>query len=241
MEAVIFDLDGVLLDSEPFWLIAVRQGLLGVGIDPTPDEYRLTQGMRVDRLVAYWHERYPWEKPTVEVVTAQILDIVLGLIRREGKALPGAQRAVELFAGLGLPLALASSSPMVVIDAALGKLGLSDRFSVIYSAEAEPYGKPHPGVYLSTAARLGVPPQKCLAIEDTVVGLLAAKAAQMACLCVPEADLLGDPRLGIADRVLPSLAVVDAEQAARLVAGDFEADAALSRERPADADHPSLE
>lgn len=223
IEAVIFDLDGVLIDSEPLWLVAVRQGLLGVGIDPTPDEYRLTQGMRVDRLVAFWHERHPWAEPPVEAVTARMLDTVLELIQREGKPLPGALRAVETFGGLGLPLALASSSPMTVIDAALEALGLADRFSVVYSAEAERYGKPHPGVYLSTAARLGVAPQKCLAIEDTIIGLLAAKAAQMPCLCVPEADLLGDPRLGIADRVLPTLEALDAAAAARLAAGDFSA------------------
>lgn len=99
---------------------------------------------------------------------------------------------------------------MVLLNAALEGLGLVGRFSHVISAEFEPYGKPHPGVYLSAAAALGIAPERCLALEDSVNGTLAAKAAKMVCIAVPEAHNLEDPRYAIADVKLASLAEVPA-------------------------------
>jgi len=86
----------------------------------------------------------------------------------------------------------------------LAALDLGEAFEVVHSAEDEPYGKPHPGIYLTAAERLGVDPVACVAIEDSVAGVVAAKAARMAAVAVPEDR--GDPRFGIADAVLDSLA-----------------------------------
>ena len=106
-------------------------------------------------------------------------------------------------------VALASSSAYRLIGAVTERLGLAGEFEVAYSAEEEEYGKPHPGVYLTTARRLGVAPTQCLAIEDSFNGVLAAKAARMRCVAIPEPAQRRDPRFGIADLVLDSLAGVD--------------------------------
>ena len=109
-----------------------------------------------------------------------------------------------------LKVALASSSAYRVIRAVVERLGLADAFDLIYSAEEEEYGKPHPGVYLTTAHRLGVAPTRCLAVEDSLNGVLAAKAARMKCVAIPEAEARHDPRFAIADTVLDSLNGFDA-------------------------------
>ena len=94
------------------------------------------------------------------------------------------------------------------IDAVLRRLRIADRFAVVRSAETEPWGKPHPAIFLTTAAALAVPPTACLVFEDSLPGLIAAKAARMACVCVPESCPDHDPRFVLADACLPSLEAV---------------------------------
>ncbi len=122
---------------------------------------------------------------------------------------PGAEHAIDLCAGRGLPLAVASSSEYRLIDAALLHFGLRGRFAVIHSAEEEQYGKPHPAVFLTAAARLGAVPKECLVWEDAPAGVLAAKAASMACIAVPEMGEGHHPAFGLADLVVQSLLDVD--------------------------------
>lgn len=105
----------------------------------------------------------------------------------------------------GLRLALASSSSTFLIETTLRALGLQQVFEVVESAELEPLGKPHPGVYLNTARRLAVDPVRCLAIEDSLNGVIAAKAARMTTVAIPEAHAQADPRFRVADHQLASL------------------------------------
>jgi sugar-phosphatase len=102
-------------------------------------------------------------------------------------------------AKLNVKLAIASSSDLVLIESVVDRLQIHDYFEELVSAQFEPYGKPHPGVYLTTAQKLSVEPAKCLVIEDSMRGILAAKAAEMLCLAVPDPSLRGDTRLSIAD------------------------------------------
>ncbi len=102
-------------------------------------------------------------------------------------------------------MALASASYFKLINATLNKLELRDQFNVIHSAEIEPYGKPHPGIFLTTAKNLGVDPEFCLVFEDSLNGVIAAKAARMKCVCVPDPAFRNDTRFSIADIILNSL------------------------------------
>lgn len=201
--AVIFDLDGLLIDSEPHWRAAEIEVFARAGLALTDAQCAETTGLRVDEVIRLrragfsgWHTLT--EADAVEAVLARVVE----RIGAQGEAKPGAAAAVARVAASGARVALASSSPLRVIRAALGRLGLTDAFAVVHSAEGEPYGKPHPGVYLAAAARLGVDPTACVAVEDSLHGLVAAKAARMRCVVVPERP---DARFALADAVIPSL------------------------------------
>jgi beta-phosphoglucomutase-like phosphatase (HAD superfamily) len=204
-EAVIFDMDGVLLDSEPYWQDAEIEVFGRLGLHLTREECRRTMGMRVDQVVALRHAQYPWDGPSLGEVEEAIVGRVIELVRERGEPLGGVLRALEFFQERRLRLALASSSSYALIQAVLDRLGIGDRFEVVHSAEEEPCGKPHPGVYLTTAAKLGVDPGRCVAIEDSLAGVGAAKAAGMRCLVVPDRSVAGEAGFQEADLVLGSL------------------------------------
>jgi sugar-phosphatase len=207
-EAAVFDMDGLLVDSEVLWHEAELEILVPLGAPIDAEATRATKGLFVDEVVSYWHGRAPWRSPSVQDVVEEILDRVGALVESKGRLLPGALRALELTGQLG-PRALASSTPKTLIARTLGHFGLGDAFEVIHSAEDEPYGKPHPAVFLTAAQRLGADPRGCVVFEDSEAGVLAAKAARMTCVAVPAAEDRGRPGFGIADVVLASLQDLD--------------------------------
>ena len=210
--AVIFDMDGLLIDSEPLWVRAEIEVFGAVGLELSEDDCARTKGLRVDDVVAYWQASSPkgfGGVPRAEV-ESRLIARVATLIAAEGRALAGASSALALARARG-PVALASSSPLPVIEAALDRLGMSGSFDVVLSAWSEPYGKPHPGLFLSTAARLGAPAAECLVLEDSLNGVLAAKSARMACVAVPFDHPDHDPRFVIADRIIGSLEALSSE------------------------------
>jgi sugar-phosphatase len=216
--ASVFDMDGLLIDSERLWQVAEVEilGALGVPIDP--HACRETKGMFVNEVTAYWHGRFPWRGPSTDQVAVQVVDRVCELVLERGVLLPGVHDAIALCRRHGLELAIASSSEYRLIDLVLSHFGLADEFAAVHSAEDEPFGKPHPGVYLGAAAKLGADPTRCLAWEDAGLGVLAAKAARMVCVAVPEASERSRPAFAIADAVLGSLAEADEPLYDRLVA-----------------------
>lgn len=208
IEALVFDMDGVLLDSEPIWRAVEREVFARLGIEVTEEDLMRTMGVRIADVVAGWYRRHPWEGPSHEEVAEEIVERVADTILREGRLNHGAVEAIDYFRRLGLRPALASSSPMRLIRAVLSMGGLEDRFDVVLTAEEDARGKPDPAVYLRAAERLGVPPERCLAIEDSLAGIRAAKAAGMVCIAVPELPA-EEARGAGADLVLGSLEEVD--------------------------------
>jgi sugar-phosphatase len=215
-DAFIFDLDGLLIDSEPLWQEAEITVFATVGVALTRDMCRQTMGLRVDAAIAHWYARFPWEGPTPEQVKQAVLAEVRRLIVARGCILPGVRQALDLTRASGARLALASSSPLALIETAIQQLGIAPYFDVVHSAEFEAFGKPHPAVYLSAARLLGVDPHRCVALEDSINGVIAAKAAGMRCIAVPERSALEDRRFGVADLVLASLEHLDAATLAGL-------------------------
>jgi sugar-phosphatase len=205
VRAVIFDMDGLLIDSEPLWRLAEVEVFNPLGV-PLTDELALTtMGLRTDEVVEHWFARYSWRGPSLKEVEARVDARVIELVRERGAPLPGAREVVSLLRERGYPLAIASSSTSELIAAVVHQLGLASSFQVLQSAEHEPYGKPHPGVYIAAANALGVAPAECLAFEDSANGVIAAKAARMRCIAVPEPPVRHDRRFCIADAVLDSL------------------------------------
>ena len=205
VSTVIFDLDGIIIDSEPLWHDSEIEAFNNAGVPLTKAHCIETQGIRIDEVVQYWFTKYPWGEPTKEKMAEIIVDgLILRIIER-GELIDGVLKALDHIQTLPLRLALASSSSYRIIDTVIDKFKLRDRFELIYSAQEEEYGKPHPGVYITAANKLGVLPESCLAIEDSVNGVVSAKAAKMKCIAVPEKSARNDRRFGIADVVLKSL------------------------------------
>jgi sugar-phosphatase len=218
LEAVIFDMDGVLIDSEPLWQDVEIEVLGALGVPITRELCRQTMGFRVEEAMAFWFERHPWEGPSVHEVAERVVDGVIAAVGRRGTAMPGVHALMDLLVAADVRLAIASSSYYRVIDAVITRLDLADRFEVVHSAEDEERGKPDPAVYLTAAAKLGVPPAHCLAIEDSPNGVVAAKAAGMRCIAVPDPGTEHDPRISGADLVLASLEDLDASRWQTVVA-----------------------
>jgi beta-phosphoglucomutase-like phosphatase (HAD superfamily) len=204
LRASLFDMDGLLLDSEILWHKAEVEIFGTLGVSLAPDIGRSTKGMFVNEVVDYWYAQFPWGGPSPDDVVEQLLRRVGDLVETEGCLLPGARWALDL-AGERGPVAIASSTPLALIVRCLEHFELLDRFVSIHSAELEPYGKPHPGVFLSAAGALGVAPSECLVVEDSAAGVLAAKAARMCVAAVPTFDDRFKPEFALADLVLTSL------------------------------------
>ena len=205
IKAVIFDMDGLLVDSEPFWRRSHVKALSKVGVYITENDVREVAGLRPQDAVKHWYSIHPWNKASLEEVTSFVISNVINMIKQDCKPLNGVQHTIDLFFSQGVPLAIASSSPMEIINVVVNELGLREKIKVIHSAENEFYGKPHPGIYITTANILGVAPENCLVFEDAPNGVLAAKAAKMKCIAVPDAPIRGDKRFCIADAILDSL------------------------------------
>ena len=206
IKAVIFDMDGVVIDSEPFWQEAQKEVFKKVDVEITDAMCRQTMGLRIDEVVAHWHRRFPWKGSSLKEIEDQVIQGVIDRVGDRGELLAGVHTAIRFFRNKGLRIALASSSAFRLIHAVLGQFGIHDEFEVIHSAENETHGKPHPAIYLSTAKLLDVEPTACLAIEDSFNGLIAAKAARMRTICIPEKSAWDQTKFDIAEVKLKSLA-----------------------------------
>ncbi len=207
IQGLIFDMDGLLVDSEPFWRQAQIEIFSALGVQITEADTIRTTGLRIDLLVNYYAEQQPWDthKHPISQVTEQMVARVAGLINTNKPILPGVIALLEQAKAQQLPMAVASSSPMRLIQSTLNDLGLSDYFEHLLSAETLAHGKPHPEVYLNAAIALGLDPTHCLAFEDSFNGLLAAKSARMKTVVVPESHAQKEGHWIIADKQCQSL------------------------------------
>ena len=210
LRAVILDMDGLLIDTEPVWRVAQAEVFAGLGVQLTEQELLDSTGQPTEDLIPLWRQRAPaGDRGLSDArVADQITDRIIAHVKAEGEPMPGVTDAIALFRRHGLALAIASSSPRRLIDAVCDRLGLRD-IDVRCSGAEEAHGKPAPDVYLTAARRLGRLAAECLAIEDSPNGVLAAKSAGMRCVAVPDPLLSADPRFDTADLVLDSLTAFD--------------------------------
>ncbi len=210
IEAVVFDLDGVLLDSEQLWDAAREQLAKEQGGRWHDRAQRDMMGMSSREWSRYMHETIGLPEPPDEI-NREVVERLAAGYRERLPAIEGAREAVERLAARW-PLGLASSSNRELIDLALELLGVSDLFKATVSSEEVARGKPAPDVYLAAARRLGVDPARAAAIEDSQNGILAAKAAGMRVIAIPNRHFPpGEEALREADVVLGSLAELTAE------------------------------
>ncbi len=214
---VIFDLDGVLVDSEIWWDEARRDWAAEHDRRWTEDDRRAVMGANGREWARTMRERLDVDVP-LDRIEAEVVARVVERYRREGPPrIEGAVEAVERVAAT-YPTAVASSAHRDVIEAALSALGVRDRFAVVVSSDEVERGKPAPDVYLEAARRLGLPPAACLVVEDSFNGVRAAKAAGMSVVLVPNTTIPPAPGTAeLADLVVPSLRELDPD--ARVLAG----------------------
>ena len=186
IKAVIFDMDGVLIDSEYLWRKAMILGFKEYGMTITEDECRKTMGMRFTEVAAQWIGHF---KKT-GLTPAQLEDTVVShlekLILSEGKFIESIPEILDFCKTKNLKTGLATSSSNRLMHTVLNKLELQDRLDSTVSAEFMKYGKPHPEVFLACAEQLQTSPEECLVIEDSLNGVIAAKAARMQVIAIPD-------------------------------------------------------
>ena len=197
-------MDGLIINSEPLWRKAEIKIFRNIGLDFTEDMCRQTMGMRIDEVVKYWHKVYQWDLSNKEIEN-NIVEELISLVLTEGSALPGIIETIENLKRNNFKLAIASSSNMRIIETVIHKLNLEKDFDIIHSAEFEKFGKPHPDVFLTTAKKLAISPEKCLVFEDSKHGMDAAIAAQMKVIIIPENPDIIEDWYNLANKKLNSM------------------------------------
>jgi len=198
-------MDGVLINSEPLWQRTEKAIFAEMGIDLTPDLLQQTRGLRTEEMVKHWRSRFPLDSMEPGELKKRYDDRMVEVMHTEVELMDGAEETIRFFHKKGLPVALASCSTNAHIDVVLDRFGLRDYFDLVVSAAEKMQGKPHPEVYLRTASMLNTDPSFCLAIEDSFFGLIAAKAARMKVVALPDPSEFDEPRYGAADLKIRSL------------------------------------
>ena len=211
VKAIIFDLDGLIIDSEPLWTVAEIEVFGKYGINLTEDNCRETVGMRVDEVVEFRSVKHPNANLNLNDIKTTILPIMEKLVDDRGEAMAGVYDILNFFKSINIPMAIASGSSFSLINRVLQKLEITDFFTVIQSTENLKEGKPHPEVFLKTAEKLNVSPWECLVFEDSVFGVISAKAAKMKVVAVPEIENINNKGYCIADVNINSLEEFNSE------------------------------
>jgi HAD superfamily hydrolase (TIGR01509 family) len=204
IRACVFDMDGVLIDTEPVWRRVEREVFARVGVELTDDQLRETWGKRIEEVVDHWYQVRSWDGVRPRAVQREIIREMVQHVREHGAPMPGAVEAITTAREAGLSIAIASSSSSELIDAVVERLGITQLIDGVCTADDEVLGKPDPGVYRSAARLVGADPADCIAVEDSPAGVRSALAAGMVCVAVRSHGPLSDD-VGAADVVLDSL------------------------------------
>ncbi|HEV7380810.1 MAG TPA: hexitol phosphatase HxpB [Dyadobacter sp.] len=205
IKAAIFDMDGLLIDSEPIWADAAREVMQKVNFNLTHALKLQTTGLSIKLFLEFCYKIQPWNTPTFEELEREILEHAHKNILANAVAMPGAIDLIKKLKAQGSRLAVASASHMELIEGVLKRLEIIEYFEVWHSGELEEFTKPHPAVYLTTAAKLGLKPEECITFEDSHAGLRSAHAAGMVTISVPAMEVYDHPKFDLAHYKIPSL------------------------------------
>jgi mannitol-1-/sugar-/sorbitol-6-/2-deoxyglucose-6-phosphatase len=205
IKAVIYDMDGILIDSEPLWQLAQIETFVELGFKFTHEMCEQTVGWRVDEVISYWTQKFGYTLHSNEFIVGVLLDKLKLKIAENGKAMQGVYESLEFFKSKQLPMAVATSSPITIMQQVIETLNIQKYFKHLCSAQYESHGKPHPAVFLNASTLLQIEPIHCLVLEDSLNGVIAAKSARMKCVAIPEPHNKLNPKFCIADKQLESL------------------------------------
>lgn len=202
-------MDGLLIDSEPLWQEAGKETLERFDVVLTDDQYQSSTGLRTPEWIDHWFTHFNIDKKHAPEAITTIESTAIAKIKGKGEALPGVDYIMQFFKEKNLMLAVASSSPMELINVVVDKLKIRPYLSNTTSAEKLPFGKPHPQVFIDCAQSLKVAANQCLVFEDSFNGMIAAKAAKMKCVVIPHESVYDGGQWGASDLKIESLHAFD--------------------------------
>jgi mannitol-1-/sugar-/sorbitol-6-/2-deoxyglucose-6-phosphatase len=205
LNTVIFDMDGLLIDSEPLWEEAGKEMLQRFNVQLTAEQYHSSTGLGTSSWIEHWFSHFNIDQSHAAAAATGIVANAIEKIQAKALPMPGIEHALSFFKRSNFKIGLASSSPMQLINVVVNKLGIDHFFTAKASAENLPFSKPHPQVFLNCAELLRSSPVDCICFEDSFNGMIAAKAARMKCVVVPAYQHQQDPRWAAADLKLSSL------------------------------------
>ncbi len=205
LNSVIFDMDGLLIDSEPLWNEAADEVFQFYGVQLTQQQYATTTGLRTKEFVQWWFTQFNLNKEDQSQAEKHIIQKVIQKVKTKGVVLPGVDYIFDFFKKKNFNIGLATSSPSELIEVVVDICGIRKSLQAICSAEFLDFGKPHPQVYLNCAEALHVLPTECICFEDSFNGAVSAKSARMKCVVVPHYNELKNEKWGVADLKLTSL------------------------------------
>ncbi|MBC8953047.1 hexitol phosphatase HxpB [Xenorhabdus sp. PB62.4] len=185
MKAVIFDMDGVLIDSEPLWKKSGMLILNHYGVPITYDEMLSMAGIPVSGMIDRACRLYNKNDLNKSKIEKEFFHKGVELILTEKPLMDGVVECLELLVKRNIKIGIASASPLSFLLKIVEQCGIDNYFDYISSAENMPYNKPHPMVYLNAAEKLNVLPTECIGIEDSKTGMISVKAASMKCIVIP--------------------------------------------------------
>ncbi|WP_319557635.1 hexitol phosphatase HxpB [Thiomicrorhabdus sp.] len=205
IEAVIFDMDGLIVDSEPHWKQAEKNVFSSLGCSVTDENQRETACLTTKAVTDYWYELSPWKSISKREAEMAVIEEVDSLLQQNCIAKPGFFEALILCRESGIKIGLASNAPIRLCRTVISSLGCRDAFSCVLSSEQVKAGKPQPDIYLQALQTLKVKASAALALEDSPTGAMAARSAGMQVIGVPSELHYHEPMRQMADRVLDSL------------------------------------
>lgn len=216
INTALFDMDGLLFDTEPLWGVSMLRVAEKHGIPITRERFKDTRGFHIYEVTEFWSVKYPWEGKSSQEVAEEILDDIIALTKIEGRIMPGVLNALKMFKAEGFKIGLASSSPTRMIEALVEHFGIREYFDCLTSADEVELGKPHPAVFMHCAKQLDAKPINCVVLEDSVNGMISGIAARMKVIAIPEPIHFDDPRFSLADAKLSSMEDLDMDVIKRL-------------------------
>ena len=205
LNTVIFDMDGLLIDSEPLWQESAEEVFALYNFKLTIAQYETSTGLRTKEFVDYWFKYFKINQEHSLEAEKKIIEVVTQKIIHKGRIMSGVHYIFNFFTSHHFKIGIASSSPKELIDIVIEMAKIGHQVNAVSSAQELPYGKPHPQVYIDCAKLLASSPEECLCFEDSFNGMIAAKAAKMKCVIVPSSTQSGSKRWGAADLQLSSL------------------------------------
>ncbi|MDP0308190.1 HAD-IA family hydrolase [Glaesserella parasuis] len=186
IEAVIFDMDGTLIDSQPIWYQASTEFFQQNQFPVTLAEMMTLTGSPIGTLVDYVLQKYGEKEKSRTQLIEELMAYVVGKVLEAKPLMPNVKDVLSTLKQWGIKIAVASASPRNMLQGIVDSCGIAEYFDYLAFAEELEYNKPHPAVYLHAAKQLGVPTSACFAVEDSVLGMISGKAASMKTVVIPE-------------------------------------------------------